>query len=122
MNSDQKISDVLYLTRTKKQTYFPVLENEKLNGIITRANVLHALEADLHGKINKEHLDDKVGRWTSSIEEILIVKENDSIKDTAHKMRISGINISHLPVVNNLKEMKIVGVLNSEDVSKALDV
>jgi len=122
VNSDQKISDVLYLTRTKKQTYFPVLENEKLNGIITRANVLHALEADLHGKINKEHLDDKVCRWTSSIEEILIVKENDSIKDTAHKMRISGINISHLPVVNNLKEMKIVGVLHSEDVLKALDV
>ena len=76
----------------------------------------------MHGKINKEHLDDKVGRWTSSIEEILIVKENDSIKDTAHKMRISGINISHLPVVNNIKEMKIVGVLHSEDVLKALDV
>tara|TARA_Y100000588_G_scaffold395319_1_gene523197 strand:+ start:29853 stop:31550 length:1698 start_codon:yes stop_codon:yes gene_type:complete len=122
VNSDQKIKDVLYLTRTKKQTYFPVLKNERLNGIITRANVLHALEADLHGKINKEHLNDKVGRWKSSIEEILIIKENDLVIDTAHKMRVSGINISHLPVVNNLEEMKIVGVLHSEDVLKALDV
>ena len=122
VDTDQKIKDVLYLTRTKKQTYFPVLQNKKLNGIITRANILHALEADLHGRINREHLDDKVSRWTSSIEEILIIKENDSVLDTAHKMRISGINISHLPVVNNLEEMKVVGVLHSEDVLRALDV
>ena len=122
VSEKETIKNLLLLTRTKNETYFPVLSNEKLSGIITRQNILHALEADIHGKINKKQLKEPVKKWCSGIEDILIIKENDSLNDVAHKMRISGMPITSLPVVNNLKEMKVVGILRPEDILKSLDV
>ncbi len=128
VTEDEKIKKVYFLiknptlVRAKDQTYFPVLRDGKLIGAITRKNILHALEADIHGELNKERMDESVKKWVSGIEEILVVKSDDSLAEIAHKMRISGISTNNLPVVNNLEEMKVVGILKTEDIIKSLKV
>lgn len=104
VSRNSRIASVLKLMQTSKVSVMPVLEEGHLVGIVTRK----CIETD-----NGAH---------SAIGDIMskpiFVEESDSHQKAVREML--GHGISRVPVVNNRKEMRCVGMITSTDIVKEM--
>lgn len=84
----------------------PVMDGERLVGLLTRSEV-DALSSDIYK-------EGKVGEIM--IKDFKFVEEDADVDEAARVMLQN--RLARLPVVNNKREMKCVGIISSTDIVK----
>lgn len=105
VSPDDDVKGVIRLITDTGLSAFPVLENGKLTGIISRTDII-------------KNLNEVAGEKTLRNRQIMssnpvFVHENDSIDSAAHSMR--GLDESEIPVVD--KNDKLSGILRLDEIA-----
>ena len=116
ISPDTSFHDALKLMKDKKIRRLPVVENDKLVGIVTEKDLLYASPSmattldiwELHYLLSKLKVKEIMTK------EVITVKENESIVKAALKM--SENKVGALPVLNEKGEL--VGIITETDIFK----
>ncbi len=140
VSSADRITDVIELMKKHKLTGVPVVENEKVVGILTDGDIIRALdipdlpsedlspppfdfiERVIRIKMEEWDVERALGVWKDGIVKDIMTKpavtinENADIEEAADLMLEK--NVHRLPVVNN--DGKLVGIVTRHDLLKVL--
>ncbi len=117
-NPREKISIILYKLKTFNISGMPVVVKRRLEGIITRTDIIDYLTMGLEvTEIDKEELLSKYNTPVDAImkRDVITVLPGTPIEEAAKIMVEHNINM--LPVV---QEGKLIGILTRGDIIKAL--
>jgi len=104
------LKKVIELIAETHHTGFPVVDEDgRIVGIITQSDVLRYRFSEL----------DKVKVKDAMSRNVIAVLPSSTVEEALHKMLRYGIG--RLPVVNNYREMKLVGIVTKKDVVRAYE-
>ncbi len=114
----EKVSVILYKLKTFNVAGMPVVEKGRVQGIITRTDIIDYLTMGLEvTEIDREEIIKKYNTPVEKImkREVVMVSPSATVEEAARLMIKHNINM--LPVV---QEGKLVGILTRGDIIKAL--
>ena len=104
---DMHLADIVEILKSKDVSYLHVVDNDGgLKGIISFSDIRSAL--------HEEGLKYLVIARDVATTDVITISPSDSIQDALYKMGRNGI--SHLPVVEENDNRKIIGTLNKKEV------
>ncbi len=107
LSKSTKIEAAVKLIERSSVSILPVIEGGKLIGLLTREEV-EAVSSDIYK-------EGKVG--DIMVKSFKFVEQDDSIDDAASVMLEN--RLARLPVVNNRRDMKCVGIITSTDIVRS---
>jgi len=115
VDSDAFLVDAINLLQKHKIHTLPVMEGNRLVGIVTDQDLKNKFGPDSTASISHNGVDHRVNKAVSEIMTInpITISDNQTIEDTAELLLVH--KISGLPVINQTKQ--VVGMITTSDLS-----
>jgi acetoin utilization protein AcuB len=114
---DDKVSTAAHVLGKRRIRQVPVVEGERLVGLVTKSDLLRACPPDLNPFSLIGAVTSELARPIRDImtTEVVTARPDSPLEEAAHQL-IDG-RINSLPVVSNLR---LTGILTGSDISRAL--